>query len=48
MGSAFSRKFQLTRDEFLRQLPDAAGSLHHRTEGNYVVIGDGVSSFATD
>lgn len=41
MGSAFSRKVQLTRDEFLRQLPDAAGSVEHRTEGNDIVIGDG-------
>jgi hypothetical protein len=40
MGSAFSRKVQLTRDEFLRQLPDAVGNLAYRVDGNDIVIGD--------
>lgn len=42
MASGFSRKVQLTREEFLRQLPDAVGGLAYRTDGDdIVVIGDG-------
>ena len=41
MGSAFTRKVQITRDEFLRQLPDAIGELDHRTNENDIVIGEG-------
>lgn len=41
MGSAFSRKVQITRDEFLRQLPGAIGGLDHRTNENDILIGDG-------
>jgi hypothetical protein len=40
MASAFSRKVQLTREEFLRQLPDAAGVLDYRADGNDILIGD--------
>ena len=39
MASAFSREVQLTRDEFLRQLPDAVGELAYRVDGNEIVIG---------
>ena len=41
MASAFSRKVQLTREEFLRQLPDAVGDVDYRTDGDDIVIGDG-------
>ena len=41
MGSAFTRKVQITRDEFLRQLPGAIGGLDHRTNENDIVIGEG-------
>ncbi len=35
----FSRKVQTTRDEFLRQLPDAVGEWPCRVEGDGVIIG---------
>ena len=41
MNFAFSRKVQLTREEFLRQLPDAIGALAYRSDGDDIVIGDG-------
>ena len=37
----FSRKVQATREEFLRQLPDAVGEWPCRVESNGVVIGTG-------
>ena len=43
MDTSFSRKVQLTREEFLRQLPDAAGTTDYRTEGDDIVIGTGNS-----
>ena len=41
MSSSFGRKVQLTRVEFLRQLPDAIGELDYRVDGDDIVIGDG-------
>ena len=41
MDFAFSRRVQLTREEFLRQLPDAIGPLAHRSDGDDIVIDDG-------
>ena len=41
MASAFSRKVQLTREEFMRELRGAIGNLKYSTEGNDIVIGDG-------
>jgi hypothetical protein len=35
---------QLTREEFLRQLPDAIGDMSFRDEGNEIVIGDSTKS----
>ena len=40
MAQDFSRKVQLTRDEFLRQLPDAIGNLEWRVDGNDIIVGD--------
>jgi hypothetical protein len=39
MATAFSRKVQLTREEFLRQLPDAVGSAEYHTEGDEIIVG---------
>ena len=41
MSLSLSRKAQITREEFLRQLPDAAGHMGHKVDGNDIVIGDG-------
>lgn len=41
MALTLSRKAQITREEFLRQLPDAAGFMGFTVEGNDIVIGDG-------
>ena len=41
MSLALTRQVQLTREEFLRQLPGAVGTLKYRAEGNSVVIGEG-------
>ncbi len=38
MSHEFSRKVQLTREEFLRQLPDAAGAMSHHMDGDQIVI----------
>ena len=40
MGSAFSRKVQLTREEFLRELPDAVGRMSYHTDGDDIIIED--------
>ena len=41
MAVALTREAQLTREEFLRQLPDAVGDMTHRVDGNDIVIADG-------
>ncbi len=41
MAQGFTRKVQLTRDEFLRQLPDAAGTLTPRVDNENVYLSDG-------
>ncbi len=41
MDTDFTRKVQLTREEFMRQLPDAVGGLNYSNTGDNVVIGDG-------
>lgn len=40
MGSDFSRKVQLTRDEFLRELPGAVGGMSYHHDGDHIVIED--------
>lgn len=40
MGQAFSRKVQLTREEFLRELPDAAGRMSYHTDGDDIIMKD--------
>ena len=42
MSLSLSRKAQITREEFLRQLPDAAGFMGHKVDGNDIVIGEGI------
>ncbi|MGI9047261.1 MAG: hypothetical protein ACR2FI_10855 [Burkholderiales bacterium] len=39
--SRFDREVNITRKEFLRQLPDAIGHLEFDTEGNQVIVKDG-------
>ena len=41
MANSISRKAQITREEFMRQLPDAAGFMGHSVDGNDIVIGNG-------
>lgn len=41
MDTDFTRKVQLTREEFMRQLPDAVGGLNYSATGGDIVIGDG-------
>ena len=38
MSDHFTREAQLTREEFLRQLPGAVGDLKYRADGNSIVI----------
>jgi len=39
--SRFDREVNITRKEFLRQLPDAIGNLKFDVEGNQVIVKDG-------
>jgi hypothetical protein len=41
MSIRLSREMQLTREEFLRELPGAVGNMEHRLQGSKVIIGDG-------
>ena len=40
MDLAFTRDVQLTRDEFMRQLPSAIGDLNYSVDENDIAIGD--------
>ena len=41
MDAILDRKVQLTRDEFMRQLPGAVGAAGYRADGEDIVIGEG-------
>lgn len=41
MPIKLSREMQLTRGEFLRELPKAIGNLNHQVAGDKVIITDG-------
>lgn len=41
MSIRLSREMQLTREEFLRELPGAVGNMEHRLQGSKVIVGDG-------
>lgn len=39
----FSRDVQISRKEFLKQLPDAIGNREHEISGNRVIVKDGAN-----
>jgi hypothetical protein len=41
MTAGLTSKVQSTRDEFLRQLPDAIGNAAYRVQGDQIVVGSG-------
>jgi protein involved in polysaccharide export with SLBB domain len=41
VAQSFSRKVQSTRDEFLRQLPDAAGGFKPQVDNDNLLLSDG-------
>ena len=41
MAITFSREMQFSRDELLREIPDAVGNRPHSVDGNQVTVDDG-------